>query len=145
MSVNYNISSELNLIIYPCKGLITGSELLKTARLAYLDKRRRYGMVSIIDLLSAKVDFDLQDLKQFISWENELKTNGFEPEKIVILTQNKGIRLTNEALNLMSSKVILNLNVFDSLENAIASLGLSESLQEILQFWKESKSLSEKL
>ncbi|MFN8413994.1 MAG: hypothetical protein U0Z26_16560 [Anaerolineales bacterium] len=144
MSIRYNISTKLNLIIYPCDGLITGSELLKTARLAYVDERRRYGMISIIDLLSAKVDFDLQDLHQFVSWANELKANGFEPEQIVILTQNKGLHLTSEALNFMSSKVTLKLSIFESLENAIASLGLSEFQHQILQFWEESKFSSEK-
>ena len=132
------------MIIYSCNGLITGSELLKTARLAYVDKRRKYGMISIIDLLSAKVDFDLQDLHQFISWVNELKANGLEPEQIVILTQNKGLHLTSEALNFMSSKVTLKLSAFDSLENAIASLGISEFLHEILQLCAENKSSSEK-
>jgi hypothetical protein len=143
MPIHYTISSELNMIIYSCHGFITGAELLKTTQSSHHDQRRTHGMLSVVDLLSATIDFELQDLYQFISWKNDLKTKGFEHGNIIVLTENKGLRLTCEALNFMSVKVTLNLKPFYSLDSAIDSLGLSQSRPQIVQFWQESKSLSD--
>ena len=53
MSVSYNISPELNIILYVCEGLVSGSDLFNTAEIIFKDKRYKYGMVILIDLLSA--------------------------------------------------------------------------------------------
>ena len=86
MPVSYNISSELNIIIYVCEGLITGSNLFKTAGMTFKDKRYKYGMVLLIDLLSATLDFDVEDLHRAITETNAAKEKGLEPEQIIILS-----------------------------------------------------------
>lgn len=139
MTVRYNISPELNMVIYICSGEVTGSEILKTADIAYLDKRRRHGMITVTDLFDAEVDFELDDLKSFLHWTEAMKGRGFEPEQIVMLTQNKGLILTCNALNLLSVDIVLKLSAFYSLDEAIAALNLLDSQDEIIQFWKESK------
>ncbi len=143
MPVSYNISSELNIIIYICKGLVTGSDLFKTAGIIFKDKRYKYGMVLLIDLLSATLDFELQDLRRVITETNATKEKGLEPEQIIILSRSTGIHLACKTLNLMSSKDAIKLSAFHTLEQALISLDLTMDQQEIIQFWQESKAVGQ--
>jgi hypothetical protein len=142
MSVSYNISSELNIIIYFCEGYVTGSDLFKTARIIFKDKRYKYGMVLLIDLLSATLDFELEDLRRAITETNATKEKELEPEQIIILSQSTGIHLTCKTLNLLSIKDAIKLSAFDTLEQAIISLDFTTHQQEIIQFWQESKEVT---
>lgn len=144
MPVRYNISSELNIILYVCEGVVTGPDLFNTAGIIFKDKRYKYGMMLLIDLLSATLDFELQDLRRAITETNAIKEKGFEPEQIIILSQSAGIHLVCEALNLMSSKDAIRLGAFDTLERAIITLDLTTHQQEIFQFWHESKAVGQK-
>lgn len=144
MPVSYNISSELNIIFYDCKGSITGSDLFNTAGIIFKDKRYKYGMMLLIDLLSATLDFELEDLRRVITETNATQEKGLEPEQIIILSQNEGIHLTCETLNLLSIKNALKLSVFHTLVQALISLDLTIHQQEIIQFWHESKALAQK-
>ncbi len=143
MPVSYNISSELNIIIYICKGLVTGSDLFETAGITFKDKRYKYGMVLLIDLLSATLDFELQDLRRVITETNATKEKGLEPEQIIILSRSTGIHLACKTLNLMSSKDAIKLSAFHTLEQALISLDLTMDQQEIIQFWQESKAVGQ--
>ncbi len=143
MPVSYNISSELNIIIYICKELVTGSDLFKTAGITFKDKRYKYGMVLLIDLLSATLDFELQDLRRVITETNATKEKGLEPEQIIILSRSTGIHLACKTLNLMSSKDAIKLSAFHTLEQALISLDLTMDQQEIIQFWQESKAVGQ--
>src|SRR5690349_19157547 len=116
MPVSYSISSELNIIIYVCEGLVTGSDLFKTAGIIFKDERYKYGMVLLIDLLSATLDFELHDLRRVITETNATKEKGLEPEQIIILSQSTGIELACKTLNLLSSKDAMKLSAFDTLE-----------------------------
>jgi len=139
--VRYNISSELNIIIYVCEGLVTGSDLFKTAGIIFKDERYKYGMVLLIDLLAATLDFELQDLRRAITETNATKEKGLEPEQIIILSQNASIHLVCETLNLLSSKDAMRLSAFYTLERALTNLDLTTHQQEIIQFWHESKAV----
>jgi hypothetical protein len=139
MPVSYNISSELNIIIYVCKGLVTGSDLFKTAGVIFKDKRYKYGMILLIDLLSATLDFELQDMRRVITETDVAKEKGLEPEQIIILSRSTGIDLACKALNLLSSKDAMKLSAFHTLEQALISSDFTTHQQEIIQFWQESK------
>jgi hypothetical protein len=139
MPVRYNISLELNIILYVCEGLVTGSDLFKTAGVIFQDKRYKYGMLLLIDLLSATLDFELHDLRRVITETNAIKEQGLEPEQIVILSRSPGIELACKTLNLLSSKDAMKLSAFHTLEQALISLDLTTHQQEIIQFWQESK------
>jgi hypothetical protein len=143
MPVSYNISSELNIIIYVCKGLVTGSDLFKTAGIIFKDKRYKYGMVLLIDLLSATLDFELEDLRRVITETNATKEKGLKPEQIIILSQSRGVHLSCETLNLMSSNNAMKLSAFHTLEQALISLDLTMHQQEIIQFCQESKAVGQ--
>jgi hypothetical protein len=142
MPVSYNISSELNIIIYVCEGYVTGSDLFKTAGIIFEDKRYKYGMVLLIDLLSATLDFELEDLRRAITETNATKEKGLEPEQIIILSQSTGIHLTCKTLNILSIKDAIKLSAFHTLEQAIISLDFTTHQQEIIQFWQESKAVT---
>jgi hypothetical protein len=139
MPVSYNISSELNIILYVCKGLVSGSDLFNTAGVIFKDERYKYGMVLLIDLLSATVDFELQDLRRVITETEATKEKGLEPEQIIILSLSTGIHLACKTLNLLSSKDAMKLSAFHTLEQALISLDFTTHQQEIVQFWQESK------
>ena len=142
MPVSYNISSKLNIIIYVCEGFVSGSDLFKTAAIIFKDKRYKYGMVLLIDLLSASLDFELKDMRRVIAETNATKEKGLEPEQITILSQSPGIHLTCKTLNMLSIKGVMKLSAFYTLEQAIISLDLTMHQQEIIQFCDESKVLS---
>ena len=144
MPVRYNISSELNIILYVCEGLVTGSDLFNTAGIIFKDKRYKYGMLLLIDLLSATLDFELQDLRRAITETNATKEKGLEPEQIVILSLSTGIHLACKTLNLLSSKGAMKLSAFHTLEQALNSLDLTIHQQEIIQFWHASKAVGQK-
>ena len=141
MSICYNISPELNMLIYICKGLITPAEFFNMTNTASLDTRRKHGMMTVIDILSAEVDFELKDMHYVIDLTNDMAAKGLEPESIVVLTQSKGMHLVGEAMESLPSKAKLKLNMLYSLDDVITSFGLSEFRQEVIQFWEESKSL----
>ena len=144
MPVRYNISSELNIILYVCDGLVTGSDLFKTAGIIFKDKRYKYGMLLLIDLLSATLDFELQDLRRAITETNATKEKGLEPEQIIILSLSTGIHLACKTLNLLSSKDAMKLGAFQTLEQALIALDLTTHQQEIIQFWQDSKAVGQK-
>ena len=141
MPVRYSISPELNVILYLCEGVVTGSDLFNTAGIIFKDKRYKYGMLLLIDLLSASLDFELHDLRRVLTETNAIKEKGLEPEQILILSRSTGIELACETLNLLSSKEAMKLSAFDTLEQALISLDLTTHQQEIIQFWHESKNL----
>lgn len=144
MPVRYNISSELNVILYVCEGLVTGTDLFNTAAIIFKDKRYKHGMTLLIDLLSATLDFELQDLRRVITETNAAKEKGLKPEQIILLSQNKGIELACKTLNLLSSTDAMRLQVFHTLEQALSSLDFTTDQQEIIQFWQESTASGQK-
>ena len=139
MPLRYYISPELNIILFIGEGLLTGSEFFKAADLVEHDERRKWGMVTIVDALSAEVDFELEDMHHVIDFTNNLSQKGLEPEQVVVLTYSKGIQLISNTIKMLSSKTPVKFDVFNTLDELISSLGFSEHKQEIIQFYNESK------
>jgi acetyl esterase/lipase len=101
-------------------------------------------MVLLIDLLSATLDFELEDMRRVITETNATKEKGLEPEQIIILSQSTGIHLTCNALNMLSNKDALKLSAFHTIEQALISLDLKMHQQEIIRFYHESKAVGQK-
>jgi hypothetical protein len=140
MPVHYDISPALNMVLFICEGPVTGSELFQASELATNDHRFRHGMFIAIDLFSANDRFELTDIQGAVAQMNGTAEKGYERGKIVVLSRSTGVHLLVEMINLLPSKVELNLQAFQTLEAAIDSLGLSASKKEIIQFWQESGS-----
>jgi hypothetical protein len=139
MPFRYHINSELNIILIIGEGLVTGSEYFKVAEIASQDKLRKWGMVTIVDLLSAELDFELKDIRRVIEFTNNLTLKGFEPEEVAALASSKGIHLIGETLKLLSGNVPVKISVFTTLDELISSLGLSEHKQELVSFYNRCK------
>lgn len=139
MPLRYHINPELNIVLLIGEGLVTGAEYFKTAENASLDKLRTWGMVTIIDILSAETDFELQDMRRAIEFTNNLSQKGLDPEQVVALTNSKSIFLIGETLKMLPSKISIKFDVFNTLDDLISSLGLSERRQEITTFYNQCK------
>ena len=139
MPIRYCISPELNIILYVAEKIMTGSEYFNAAELACLDERRKWGMTTIVDILSVETDFDLEDMHHAINFSKNLPQKGLEPEQVVLLTNSKGISLISNAIKMMSDKIEIKLDVVSTLDDLISFLGFSERKQEFVQFYNECK------
>jgi len=139
MPIRYQISPELNIILYIGEGLLTGSEYFKAAELAYLDEYRKWGMTTIVDILSVEADFDLEDMHHVINFSKNLSQKNLEPEQVVLLTHSKGIYLISNALKMMSGNISIKVEVVSTLDDLISLMGFSERRQEFIQFYNEFK------
>lgn len=142
MPIRYYINPELNLILFIGEGLVTGSDYFKTAEIAFQDKLRKWGMVTIVDLLSCETDFELQDMRFAIEFTNNLSRKMLEPEQVIALTSSKAIRLITDSLKLMPSKVPIKLDLFSTIEELIVFLNISDRKQEFMIFYDQCKNES---
>ena len=138
MPVRYSISPSLKIIFFIGRGIVNGPELFAAAELARYDHRFVYGMTIIIDLFSARDNFECQDVMNAIQQMNKTAEEGHARAKIVILSMSTGINLLVEAMRILPSNVPLYIRVCPSLDQAIDSLGLRKSSAEIIHFWRES-------
>ena len=139
MTIRYYINPDLNIILYVGEKIVTGSEYFQAAKTASQDKLRKWGMVTIIDVLSAEVDFELKDMRFAIDINDNLSEKGLEPEEVAVLSHSKGIRLIADTLKLLPSNSAIKLEVFNTVEDLISSLGFSEQKQEFLEFYNKHK------
>ncbi len=139
MPFHYHIHPALNIILMIGEGLVTGDEYFNAAEKASKDALRTWGMVTIIDILSAEADFELQDMRRAIEFNNQLSQKGLAPEPVAALTNSKGIFLIGETLKMLPSKIPIKFDTFNTLDDLITSLGLSEHRQEIIAFYNRCK------
>lgn len=139
MPVYYNISPEFKIRYFICEGLVTARELFDAASLSDLDARRKWGMTTIIEFSDQGVDFSLKDMRYAIDMINKKTGESLEVEPQVMITANKSLRLAADALRLLPSSKPLKLYVYHTIQDAIVSLGLSDQMEEILQFCQKSK------
>ena len=138
MPVHYNITTALNMIIFVCQGFVSGPELFEASDLAQSDQRFQYGMIILIDLLSAADNFELKDVRVAIQRMNNTAEQGHARADIVLLSMNTRIKFLVNTMHLMPNKVPLKIKICLTFDQAIDSLGLGESKAEIVQFWDES-------
>lgn len=143
MPIRYNISSELNIVIYVCRGDFTAVDLFKASDLAFFDRRRKPGMISIYDLLFATENIELEDMYEGVQRLERAAEPGSGVGPRVLLTRSKGIYLIIEAMKLLPSKVPIQIDAYHSIEDAITGLGLVDLRQEVIRFWQECNSYYE--
>lgn len=139
MPIRYCINPELNMILYIGEGVVTAAEYFKTANTASQDLRRRWGMVTVVDMLSAEEDFDLQDIRRAIDLGKGYLEQGLKLESVIVLSYSTGIRLVADAVKMMSVDVQLDFEVFTSIEEMIGALGYSDCKQEVVSFYERCK------
>lgn len=129
MTTRYTILPELNLILYVCEGVITREEFYSVQEEVIHHKDDVPHMISILDLTRASLDFNLDDMKYAIEWSRTKIEQGHKFGPMAIITLDKGIKLVVDTLNLMSTKVDMDIKAFGSIEQAIAYLGLDHQQQ----------------
>ncbi len=139
MSLSYKIGSELNMILYIGKGYLKPSDFFSLEKAAFQQNHRPKGMVTLVDALDATTSFELDDIHRFINQINYLADTGLEPGPYVMLTNDWGIHLLAQAVRLLPSKVDLKIRIYNTLQEAIRGLGLSEQEEEIIQLWNKCK------
>ena len=142
MPVHYNISPDLKMVIYLCSGGVSGAEIFETSAKVIRDKRRISGLITIIDFLDAVENIQLGELQEAIRRIESLTERGVVIGPVVMLSQSGGMQVLVDTINLLPHKVPFKLDMAYTIEAAISLLGLSESKEEVIQFWNESKSLS---
>jgi hypothetical protein len=139
MPFRYYINTELNIILFVGEGIVTGSEYFKAANIAFQDKCRTWGMATIIDILFLETDFELQDMKHALAFNNTLPEKGLQPEQVIALTESKGMYLISETFKLLPSSIPIKFEVVTTLDELISLLKLSEHRQEFISFYNKCK------
>lgn len=140
MPIHYDINPDLNIILYVCSGLITGSDLFSVAEEAMNDKRRKPGMLVIIDSQSADAVIELADLHHTIEWTEKARSDQLDAAQIIILTKSVGLNLLADTLRLMSKGVEFRLDVLHTRDEVIDILGMSDRKEKVLNFWENTRS-----
>jgi hypothetical protein len=143
MPIRYNISPELNMVIYVCRGTITAAEIFKAADMVFLDERCKHGMITVFELLFAVPNIQLRDIYEAIERVEKYARIGFKFGPIVLLSRSRGLFFLAETINMLQKLTLFKINAAHTMEDVIVSLGLLERRQEIVQFWQESLSLYE--
>ena len=139
MPIRYSISPELNIVFLFGEGRMTDVEYVHAAQAVLKDSAYKQGMIRIADLFSASEDFELRNIFSAIEYVEDNVKKGIAPDHTVLLSRSTGIHQIVQALKLLSTKVPLKLDVFDTLEDAIASLGLSEVRQAVIDYYNQTK------
>ena len=96
---------DLHMSIGVCRGLITAGEFFTEADTAFVDKRHRPGMISVIDLLSAMGDFYMEDLRATTERIGKTGDEGFVPGPIVVLSQSRGVHIWVDTIKLLPRRI----------------------------------------
>jgi hypothetical protein len=141
MPIHYDINSELNFILYVCGGLITGSDFFSVAEEAMKDKRRKHGMLVIIDCQAADMVIDLADLHRTIDWMKRTRINHLDVNHIVVLTKSKWLILLRDTLRLMSKSEKFEFDVLHTIDDVVDILELADQKEKVMDFWNSARSL----
>ena len=98
MPISFDISPELDLIIYICTGIITGAEYFKIEDLARLDPRMGNKTKTIIDCFSAELDLLMDDLFVVVRRNREVRQKGREVGKVAVLTRSTSLKFLGDTL-----------------------------------------------
>lgn len=139
MPVRYDISPELNLLIYVCTGSLTGKNFFEVSDQVPQDTRYRPRMKIIIDIFAAEIDTSLSDLHLAIEKNREMKEHGQELGQAAVFTKSSSLKFLADALKIMSPEAPSNFSIFNSKKDAIRWLGLSDFEEQVLQFWDKGK------
>ncbi len=137
MPIHYDISPELNLVLYVCTGAVNAAKFFTVGDMVAVDPRYKGGMKIIIDFFYAELDITPHDLRFAIQKFRESKQQGQAVGQTAVLTRSSGLKFMGDALKLMSPDSSPDFGIFNSEEDAIRWLGLPS--QNTRQFWDETR------
>ena len=141
MGIRFAISKKFNLAFVLCEGEFTAQDYFRAMRALNKHPSYRHGMLKIVDLFSGTEDFQLEDMRESLAYNQKLSEQGLPIDHTVLLSNSDGIKQVVETIKLLSHNVSIKFDVFPTLEEAIDVLGLSTQGQEILNIYEKFKNL----
>jgi len=120
---------EWRLFYYHLQGICTSAELVQALEYGTSEPIPR--AVAIFDFLDGDLDVEVQDISKVIKINKQLYERGLITTHGVVLTQNRTIQLLVNAIELLSFKEQIELKIFNTLDEGITWLNLSEHEAEI--------------
>lgn len=136
MPVHYDISPNLNLVVYICTETVTAVKFFKTGDEVALDPRFQPKMNVIIDFYLTELELSTSDLRFALEKMKETKQNGQEV-RTAVLTKSTSLKFLGDALHLMQTESPFDFGIFNTEKDAMRWLGLDE--EEALLFWTETR------
>jgi len=137
MPVRYSINPELGIVFIFCEGVVSDVYFFKVIKDMYADKSYRPEMHRLVDFLSASEDFSsLDEIRSNIKHRDKITNDNIQFGRTIVLTHSKSITLFISVLETDSK---IKYSAVESLDEAIALLGLKDNEQEIIDFYNQSK------
>lgn len=144
MPILYDISPEINLLIYICTETLNGVKFFETADKAVQDPYYRPQMKMIIDISTAEIDTSVSDMRLAIEKNKILMAGGQKLGLVAVYTQSTSLKFLADALKIMSPDAPSTFSLCSNKRDAISWLGLSELEKEVVQFWDAASAKASK-
>ena len=135
MPFNYEISEDLNLLIYVGVGTVNAKDFFKTGDEVAGDSRLRPRMKIIIDVTLCEFEVYPGDFKLVAQKFNESKQRGQEVGRTAVVSHSTGLKLLNDAIKLIMYETSLDTRIFHTEADALRWHGLPE--ETALPFWMQ--------
>ncbi len=136
MPMTYCISRELNLVIFICKGSVTGDDLIQAVSASLEDPLRVTGMMNVLDTLDASDELELGDLQAVFELEKKIRTRK-DSVKMAVISFSDGVKLLVSAISLIS-KGMIEAEVFQEIHSASVWLGMAD-IAAVEKFWSDAR------
>lgn len=135
MPFHYDISEELNLVVYVGAGTVNAKDFFNTGDEVAGDSRLRPRMRIIIDVTLCAFEVYPGDFKLVTQKFNESKQRGQEVGHTAVVSHSTGLKLLNDAIKLIMHETSLDTGIFHTEADAIRWHGLPE--EAALPFWMQ--------
>lgn len=139
LPVHYDISPNLNLVLYICTETVSTVKFFEAGDRAALDPRLNPKANVIIDFYLAELDVSVPDLRFALEKMKETKQRGQEV-RTSVLTKSTSLKFLGDALSLMSVESPFDFSIFNTEKDAIHWLNLPQ--EETLQYWIETRKIA---
>ena len=142
MPVHYDISTNLNLVVYICTKTVSAATFFQVGDKVALDPRLQPKMNVIIDFYLAELELAASDLRFAIEKMKETRQRGHEV-RTAVLTKSTSMKFLGDAIKFMSHESPFDFSIFNTEKDAVRWLGLPA--EDTLQFWMETRANALKL
>ena len=136
MPIHYDISTNLNLVVYICTKTVSAATFFQAGDKVALDPRLQPKMNIIIDFYLAELELAASDLRFAIEKMKETRQRGHEV-RTAVLTKSTSMKFLGDAIKFMSHESPFDFSIFNTEKDAVRWLGLSA--EDTLQFWMETR------
>lgn len=136
MPIHYDISTNLNLVVYICTKTVSAATFFQAGDKVALDPRLQPKMNIIIDFYLAELELAASDLRFAIEKMKETRQRGHEV-RTAVLTKSTSMKFLGDAIKFMSHESPFDFSIFNTEKDAVRWLGISE--EDALLFWTKTR------